>query len=295
MKNYDVVVIGAGPAGYEAALELAKGGFKTLLVDKNKEKIGGTCLNEGCVPAKNYLQSAEFISKSSYFKECGLDVDIKSFDLGRLREKTLLLKNELHSGVFWLLEQAGVELLYGNASFVDANTIDISGEKITFKRAIIATGSKPKNLAELPLDNKNIIPSSGVFELTSLPSSIAIIGGGAIACEFATFFSSFGAKVTLIVRGSQLLSKEDEDISKTLLRAFKKQNITVLTSAVVQEAEVKNGEVELFIKEIKEPIRCKMVLCASGRTPFTDELNHQKAGVESDERGYIKVSKSYVA
>lgn len=295
MKQYDAVVIGAGPGGYEAALELADSGLKVLLVDRNKERVGGTCLNEGCISSKSYLQSAQYLSKASFFNDCGVMMDVKGLDMKRLREKTISLKDEIRSGVLWLLEQAGVEMLYGLASFVDANTIEVSNEKIHFEKCIIATGSQVRELSHLPLDKKKIISSKEVFELEELPASIIIIGGGPIGCEFATFFNAVGVEVTLLVRGKQLLSSEDEDVSKALLRAFKKRNIKVLTSAVVQKAEVDEKDVKLLIEvETQEQyVQSELVLCATGRIPYMQVLSPEKAGVELDEKGFVKVNDSF--
>lgn len=294
MKEYEVVVIGAGPGGYEAAIELGRAGIKTLLLDKNKERIGGTCLNEGCIPTKNYLQSAEYVSKASYFKECGIEMEMKGLDIGKLAEKTDHLKNELRSGVVWLLESAGVETLYGSVCFIDAHTVDVSGERIGFEKCIIATGAQVREVSILPIDGKHIISSREVFELDHLPKSVAIVGGGAIGCEFATFFNAFGVEVTLIARGSQLLSGEDDDVSKTLLRAFKKSNIRVLTSVAVEKAEANEEGVELWIQgETQEIIQCELVLCAIGRDPYTQGLNLENAGVKRNTKGFIEVNGAF--
>ena len=294
MKQYEAVIIGAGPGGYESAIELGRAGVKTLLIDKSKERIGGTCLNEGCISTKNYLQSAGYISKADYYRECGVKVEIQGLNLERLREKTVSLKNELRSGVVWLLENAKVETLYGRASFIDSHTVDVSGEIISFEKCIIATGAKIRETSVLPIDGKRILSSRDIFELVTLPKSMAIIGGGPIGCEFATFFNSLGVEVTIIARGSQLLSGEDEDISKTLLRAFKKYSIRVLTSATVENAEVMEEGVELWVQGgIQEHILCETVLCAIGRDPYTDELNLKNAGVEQNSKGFIEVDGTF--
>ena len=294
MKQYETVIIGAGPGGYESAIELGRVGVKTLLIDTSKERIGGTCLNEGCISTKNYLQSAGYVSKANYFRECGVEVEIKGLNLQRLREKTVSLKNELRSGVMWLLENAKVETLYGRASFIDSYTVDVSGEKISFEKCIIATGAQIRETRALPIDGKRILSSRDIFELETLPKSMAIIGGGPIGCEFATFFSALGVEVTIIARGSQLLSGEDEDISKTLLRAFKKSNIRVLTSATVENAEVTEEGVGLWVQgEIQEHLLCETVLCAIGRDPCTDGLNLKNAGVEQNSKGFIEVEATF--
>jgi len=294
MKQYKTVVIGAGPGGYEAALKLAEAGVKTLLIDRSKERIGGTCLNEGCISAKTYLQSAEYVSKASHFGDCGVTLEVKGLDIARLGEKTESLKNEIRSGVVWLLDQAGVETLYGSAQFIDANSVKVSDEMIGFEKCIIATGSAVREVPLLPLDGKHIISSREVFKLEHLPASISIVGGGPIGCEFATFFSAFGVEVTLIVRGSQLLSAEDEDVSKALLRAFKKRNIKVMTSSVVKKAEVNVEGVELFIEgEAQESVQSELILCATGRIPYSEGLNPENAGVKRNEKGFIEVNRSF--
>jgi len=294
MKHFDTVVIGAGPGGYEAAIQLGKSGVKTLLIDKNKERIGGTCLNEGCISAKNYLESAGYASKIPYFQECGLDLQINGFDLARLREKTVSLKNELRSGVVWQLDGAKVEMMYGFASFVDAYTLDISGETVSFDKCIIATGAKVREISALPLDGKRIVSSSDLFDLDTLPKSIAIVGGGAIGCEFATFFNAFGVDVSMIVRGTQLLNSEDEDVAKALLRAFKKNGINVMTSSAVEKIEVtQQGVVLDVVGEIEAKIQCELVLSAIGRVPNTEELRLEVANVQRDYKGFITVNAAF--
>lgn len=294
MKQYEAVVIGAGPGGYEAAIRLGKAGIKTLLIDKSKERIGGTCLNEGCISTKNYLQSALYVSKASYFSACGVEVRIGGINMESLREKTIALKNELRSGVVWQLDQSGVEILYGSATFLNEHTLDVSGEKISFEHCIIATGAKVKESVILPLDGKRILSSNELFELKTLPKSIAIVGGGAVGCEFATFFRAFGVEVTLIARGNLLLSNEDEDVSKALIRAFKKQGIVVMNQSMVQNAVVTDEGVELLvIGEQKETVYCDLVLCAIGREPNTSDLNLNNAGIQRDSRGYIEVDGAF--
>jgi dihydrolipoamide dehydrogenase len=193
-----------------------------------------------------------------------------------------------------MLDQAGVETLYGSALFVDSHSVEVSGEIITFGKCIIATGSQSKELLVLPCNGQSIISSREVFDLEHLPKSIAIVGGGPIGCEFATFFNAFGVDVTLIGRGPQLLSGEDEDVAKALLRSFKKSGIRVLTSSVVQKAEVIDGGVELVITgETQETLQCELVLSAIGRDPYTKGLSLEKAGVVSTLKGFIEVNGSF--
>jgi len=295
MKQFQTVVIGAGPAGYEAALQLAKAGIKTLLIDKSKEHIGGVCLNKGCIPTKNYLQYAEFTAKASFFGARGLELEMKGLDIKELAMHTTLLKDELRSGVSWLLEQAGVEMFYGSASFIDNHHISVSDEAIEFDHCIIATGSANKRVSEIPIDGKRIVSSDEIFQLETIPSSIVIIGGGFIGCEFATFFNAFGVDVTMIARGTQLLSSEDEDVSKALLRAFKKRSINVLFSSKVLNTTTDEDGVELAINTENEEhnIKCELVLCATGRIPYTDGLQLENATIKQSSKGFIEVNRSF--
>ena len=293
MKKFEVVVIGAGPGGYQTALELGKKGIKTLLIEKAKEKVGGVCLNVGCVPTKSYLESASFASRVVHFQEMGLDLAYNGLNLQELKEKTIALKTELRTGVLWTLEQSKVETLYASARFVDSRTIEADGERIEFEKCVIATGSRVRELPQLPLDSKRIIFSSDVFELNALPKSIAIIGAGAIACEFASFFNAFGVKVHLIGRSERLLSKEDVDVSKALTRVFKRSGIEVSTSMNVLKSEVGEDSVKLSFDGDKEELEVELVLNAAGRVPNCDALNLEKAGVVRNEKGYVKISPSF--
>jgi len=294
MKTYEVVVIGAGPAGYQSALELGKAGLSVLLIDRVKESIGGTCLNVGCIPTKSYLESAAFISKISHFEQMGVDLDFMGLNLERLREKTIALKTEIRTGVLWMLEQAKVEILYGSASFVDSKRIRVNDEDITFDKCIIATGSTPRELPQLPIDSKFIISSNDVFDLDKLPKSIGIIGVGAIACEMSTFFNALGVEVTLIGRSSRLLPREDIDASKALLRVFKRFGMRVITSTNIKKVKIKEYGVELLL-DSSESIECEVVLSATGRIPNCESLNLQNTDVRQDEKGFVEVSSSFVS
>jgi dihydrolipoamide dehydrogenase len=181
MKQYEVVVLGAGPGGYQTALEFGKLGARTPLIDKSKEKVGGVCLNLGCVPTKNYLESAVLVSRLEHFKSSGLRLDYNGLNLGTLKEKTSALITEIRGGVLWM--------------------------------------KKPLRSTERLLVSK------------------AIVGAGAIACEFATFFNSFGARTIIVGRSPRLLPNEDEDVSKALARVFKRSGVEVFTSATVAQTK----------------------------------------------------------
>ncbi len=291
MIDYDAVVIGAGPGGYEAAIKLSRAGLKTALIEKSKEKIGGVCLNEGCIPAKTYLQSSELFLKTAWYKELGIDLEIKGFDLKRLQSKAQELKKELRSGVLWLLEQANVDIIYGEAIFQDKDLIALDSQEIRFKKCIIATGSVPREIALFKYDGKYILSSKDIFALEKLPSSIAIIGSGAIGCEFASFFSALGIDTTIICRSEYLLPKEDIEISKALMRVLKKKGVKLNTNSKIKDIQIENEKVLLDISN--ERLKVDIVLAAIGRVPNTKNLALEKSGVEVDEKGFITVDKTF--
>ncbi|MDH4943973.1 dihydrolipoyl dehydrogenase [Sulfurimonas sp. C5] len=295
MDRYEVVIIGAGPGGYQAALELGDAGKNVLLIDKAKEKIGGTCLNVGCIPTKNYLHNAEFISKIEHFIDSGVNLQYEGLDLARLQTKTTALIDEIRSGVVWMLDQSNVNLLYGEATFLDQQTIQVDSKTIEFDKCIIATGSKPRELELLPFDGKQIISSNDIFTLESLPKSITIVGSGAIGCEAASFFNAFGVKVTLINRGEMILSKEDIDVAKALRRVFKRSGIELINSASIRSVDKSAESVKLTIESENEEkvLQSDIVLSVSGRIPNTAALNLEKAGVQLDAKGFIEIDSSF--
>ncbi len=290
MDNFDVVVIGAGPAGYECASLLAKQGKNVAIIEKCEEKIGGTCLNEGCVPAKQYLESALYIAKKSYFESCGVHVDSMSLDINKLRDKKDNLIDQLRAGISTKLKKAKVITIFGEATFEDEKSIKVNDEIITADKFVIASGSVHRPHPLLEIDGKQIISSREVFKLDRIPSSILIVGGGAIGCEFATFFNSLGVSVDIAEFTPQIVPAEDVDVAKALQRELQKKGINITVEAnvisfvknkdsVTIKMDTKKGEVE---KEYE------LVLVSIGRAPNTKDLNLEKANIKSN-RGFIAV------
>mgnify|MGYP003865815027 CR=1 FL=1 len=272
---FDVIVIGAGPAGYEVALLLAKDNKKVCIVDKSENQIGGTCLNEGCIPAKNFLETASYIKKSAYFRTCGVDISINSFDIEKLKDNTNILINESKQGILLKLKNAGVEIKYGTASFVTPNSIRVEKEVLNADEFIIATGSSHRNHPVLPLIENKIISSKEVFELKEIPKSILIVGGGAIGCEFATFFNALGSTVEIAEFTPSLVPVEDDDIARTLKRELEKQGIKVNLKTNVIWYEIVNDGIKITLDvKGKEEIKIyDKVLISIGRTPNTKDLD----------------------
>ena len=283
---YDVIVLGAGPAGYEVASLLSEGGKRVCVIEKNEEQIGGTCLNEGCIPAKNFLESALFVKKMAHFNACGVNATLNSFEIDKLQESTNSLILTLRSGIEAKLKKAGVETKYGVASFESEHKIKVGNEILEATNIVVATGSKHREFTLLPLADNKIISSKEAFLLPKIPASILIVGAGAIGCEFATFFNSLGSAVELVEYASCVLPLEDEDVAKTLMREMQKQKIKVKTSSEVVGATVEANTVKVQIKS-KEQIsesEYECVLVATGREPNLADLDGEKIALAFDGR-----------
>jgi len=290
MREFDVVVIGAGPAGYEVASLLAKGGKDVCIVEKNEEQIGGTCLNEGCVPAKHYLESAGYMAKQSYFESCGVHIENMSLDLTTLKNKKTELIDQLRVGIGSKLSKSKVNTVIGTAIFEDSSSIRVGSEIIFAKQFIIATGSIHRAHPLLEIDGKQIISSKEVFELTKIPKSILIVGGGAIGCEFATFFNSIGTEVHISEFTPSIIPAEDTDVSRALKRELEKKGISIsVDSSVIECIKHENSiDIKMMSKKGEVEASYEMVLVSIGRVPNASKLSLENAGVDSD-RGFVLV------
>jgi len=294
--TYDTIIIGAGPAGYELAGLLAEGGKHVCLIEKAEQRVGGTCLTEGCVPAKHFLESAGYIAKASHFESCGVEMKLEHFDMGKLSSSTQNLIVQQQNGILTTLRRQKVEICYGTASFVDEETIQLaeSGEQYTAGQIIIATGSRHRDHPTMPLVEGKILSSREVFEIDHIPASLLVIGAGAIGCEFASFFHAMGAAVTLAEYTKAILPIEEPDLSRTLKRELERKGITVHVDAEVSTHTVTAQGVEVQMRVGKKQLEgsYEMVLIAVGREPNTASLGLEKASIES-ERGFISVNERY--
>lgn len=290
---YDVIVIGAGPAGYEVASILGSAGKQVCIIEKAEEKVGGTCLNEGCIPAKNFLESSTFVKKAKYFEECGVEVSISGFDMSKLKANTCRLICDTKTGVFNMLKKGKVEIKYGMATFINENKIKVNDEELSAANFVIASGSSHREHPLLKVDGKNIISSKEVFELDSLPKSILVVGGGAIGCEFATFFNSLGTKTQIAEYTAKLIPSEDDDMGRTLKREFERAGIIVDVKANITDYKIEDEGVEVTIDlGKKQKIESfEKILVSIGRIPNSEDLNLELANIKSD-RGFIEVDEN---
>lgn len=265
-KYYDIGIIGAGPAGYTAALCARKNGQTVIMFEKNE--VGGVCLNRGCIPTKTVLHSAELYEDLKCAESLGITAENVTFDfekvMARKDETTAKLKKSLEL----TLKNSGVVTIKAEARAIDAHTICADGEKYTCKKIIIAIGSEPKTVKGLEFDHKFILNSDDILNLKTLPKSILIAGSGAIGVEWARIFAAFGTDVTVVELADRLLPLADIEVSKRLERIFKSKKIKYFTSTSIEGINYSQGEdsitVTLSNSETLEP---QIILAALGRKP----------------------------
>lgn len=293
MEHYDLVVIGAGPGGYVAAIRAAQLGLKTAVVEKDRP--GGVCLNWGCIPSKALLTSAELYENLKESERHGIKVHGLSVDYAQVIKRSREVADRLAKGVEFLLKKNRVPLIAGTARLESKNrvVIDTPGkgtQQVETGRILLATGSKERTLPGLEVDGKQILTSYEALVDTDMPDAILIIGGGAVGVEFAYIYSSFGCRVTVVEMEKQLLPGVDIEVARELEKAFRKKGIEVLTGTKYHSVEKFPGRVELVLDsggDLKRRTANK-VLVAVGRAPLSAGLGLEALGVELD-RGYIKV------
>lgn len=303
-KNYDTVVIGGGTAGYVTAIKLSQLGHQVALVEKSQ--LGGTCLNKGCIPTKSFLQSASVINQMKNAELYGIDSVSPTFDIKNIVQRKDKVVNQMQDGIKYLLGKNKVDIYEGTATILGpslfsplAGAVSVSyddeskeSEILVNDFVIIAAGSKPSELPFLPFDGSLVLSSDDLMDLSEVPETIAIVGGGVIGVEFATLLSSFGAKVTIIEAGDQILPTEDKDVAKVVHKSLTDSGVQIKTGVKLDESsvDVKNESVSLTIADTSQSF--EKVIVAIGRAPNTSELGLQntKAVVNN---GWIEVNDFY--
>lgn len=296
--RFDIAIVGGGPGGYVAAIRASQLGLRTALIEKDP-KPGGTCLHRGCIPTKALLQTAHVLDTARDAKPFGVKVDGVSLDLPAANKfkDGVVLKNA--AGVEFLLKKNKVQTLRGRGQLVAPTRIEVTGEdgkKQTVEAAniVLATGSVPARPGFLDFKHPRIITSDEALQLTSVPKHVTVLGAGAVGCEFASVWASFGAQVVIVEMLDRLLPIEDRDCSDELQKAFKKRNIDFRLATKLEKAEPHDKGVELLLANEKgqtEKLSTELLLCAVGRSPYTEGLGLEKVGVKV-ERGFVKVDGS---
>ena len=288
METFDVVVLGAGPGGYPAAIRAAQLGASVALVEK--EQLGGTCLNRGCIPSKTLIAAADTLVRIKRAATFGITVSGVAVDYAALIGRKDKVVGTLRAGIQQLLAGNGVKVLPGAASLVDRAAVEIAGPtgttRIGGRKIIIATGSTSTMPGSLPKHDR-IIESRGFLELTRLPASLIVLGGGYIGCELACMAASLGVKVTLVELLEDILVQLDADVRREVRLSMEKTlGIRVCTGRPLEEITADGGSVSGRVGE--ETITAELLLCAVGRRPVTEGLRLESAGLQTDERGFIE-------
>lgn len=299
--SYDVVVIGTGPGGYETAIRSTQLGLKTAVIEK--DKLGGVCLNIGCIPTKALLKSAEMVEYSSHFADYGLDVDGSiQPNFPKIIARSRGVADKMNKGVKYLMGKNKIDVILGSATLAGGGKIDIKpsvdmdGNKIgkalsvTAKHIIVATGARPRELPFMKIDGKKIISSTEALIQTRRPDRLVICGAGAIGVEFAYFYHNMGTEVVLVELLDRLVPVEDKDVSKELARWFKKMGIKIMTRTSVQKVDTAGKTIKVHLKTAKgeEIIETDQVLSAVGVAGNIEGIGLEKAGVKT-EKGAIVV------
>lgn len=289
-----VAVIGGGPGGYVAAIKAAMLGAEVTVIEKRK--VGGTCLNVGCIPTKALLASSSLISSIKEAKDFGIhingEVEANFDDIMSRKNKVV---SQLISGIEFLFEKRGIKLVNGFGKLVDTNKIEVnkedgSKELVEADKIILANGSQPVILPMFPYDGDKIITSDEALNLKDVPKSLLIVGGGVIGCEFGQFFRALGTEVTIVEMFDQLLPLEDKDVAKQLQRQFKKDKIKVMTGVKIEKCEIVDNEVVATLSNGKE-VKAEKALLSIGRKPYLDNSGIEDIGIEL-ERGKVIVNEN---
>ncbi len=295
--DYDVLVIGAGPGGYVAAIRAAQLGLKTACAE-SRETLGGTCLNVGCIPSKALLHASELYDHAANgaMAKLGIKTTVE-LDLDVMHGQRRDAVKQLTGGIEYLFKKNKVTWLKGRAAFKDAHSVDIAGQTVTAKNIVIATGSSVTPLPGVEIDQKIIVDSTGALDLPTVPEHLVVIGGGVIGLELGSVWRRLGAKVTCVEYLDQILPGFDGDIRKESNKIFKKQGIEFQLSTKVTAITVEGDKAILTIEPAAggeaTTIEASHVLVSIGRRPNTDGLNLEAAGLATNQRGQIEIDHDF--
>ena len=284
--KYDLAIIGAGPAGYVAAKKAGGAGLSVLLVEGRK--LGGVCLNEGCVPSKTLLQAAKTYYHALHGDAFGVEADGVRFNFEKANAHKAQVMDGMRNGIAGLMKKSKVEVVFGQATLSEGRKVTVDGETHEADNILICTGSSPTRPPIPGVDGDNVVDSTGILELEELPSSLVVIGGGIIGCEFACFFGSVGVPVTVLEALPEICPTLDPDLARTLRGELSKKNVTFQVGAKVEE--ISGSEGKYVVDGESQVAEAGLVLVATGRRPNVANLGLDALRVDHDERGGIKVN-----
>lgn len=290
----ETLVVGAGPGGYVAAIRAAQLGQKVTIVEKGN--LGGVCLNVGCIPSKALISAGHRYEVATHSEEMGIKAENVTVDFAKVQEWKASVVKKLTGGVEGLLKGNKVEIVRGEAYFVDANTVRVmtenSAQTYKFQNAIIATGSRPIELPGFKF-SKRVLDSTGALNLPEIPKSMVVIGGGYIGTELGTAYANFGTKITILEGADEILSGFEKQMSAVVKRRLKKKGVDIFTNALAKGVEEREDGVTVTFEVNGETktIDAEYVLVTVGRRPNTDELGLEQVGIKMTERGLIEIDK----
>jgi dihydrolipoamide dehydrogenase len=296
-NSFDIVVIGAGPGGYVAAIKAAQLGYKTACVEEGN--LGGVCLNIGCIPTKALLESAAMITHLGHAREFGVTVGEIKTDMAQAVKRSRQVSERLVKGIGFLFKKNKVTHVQGRGRLAGKGQVEVTGkdgktQTIGAKHVIIATGSRPRDLPFLKIDHERVWDSTDAMMSNEAPKTLAIVGAGAIGCEFADVYAAFGTQVTVIEMADRVLPLEDRDCSAVVEKSYKKRGMNVLTGVKLEKAEIGQDGVTLTITDAKgktQTVEAERVLSAIGRAPLVEDIGLEKAGVKLTDRGFIAIDR----
>lgn len=297
MPKYDLIVIGAGPGGYVAAIRAAQLGLSVACVD-GRGALGGTCLNVGCIPSKALLKSSEKFASLSGLADHGIEVEGAKLDLQAMIARKNKTVSDLTKGIAHLFKKNGIDSFEGWAKIISPGRVAVSDRDTVLeaKDILIATGSEPIALPMLPFDGDRVVDSTGALSFPEVPEDLVVIGGGVIGLELGQVWARLGAKVTVVEAQDQVLPGSDAEVSKLMKRALSKQGITFKLGRTLDEAKEVEGTIALNLTRQNgktEELLASKVLVAIGRRPVTAELGLEALGIKTDERGFVVVDEAF--
>ncbi|GAC1322841.1 MAG: dihydrolipoyl dehydrogenase [Mycobacteriales bacterium] len=281
----DLVILGAGSGGYACALRAAELGMSVVMVEK--DKVGGTCLHYGCIPTKALLHAADVADSTKDSEAVGVKATLEGIDMPGVHKYKDKVVTKLYKGLQGLVKSRGIEVVEGEGRLSSPTSVTVGDRTIEARHVVLATGSRPKSLPGLEIDHQRVIDSNDALKLDEVPRSVAILGAGAIGCEFASVWRSFGAEVTIIEALPHLVPLEEESSSKLLERAFRKRGIGFELGARFSGVETTGSGLTISLESGKT-LQADLLLVAVGRGPVSEGLGYEEAGVEMD-RGFVTV------